>query len=86
MTKKKTGFPNSVYTTIDIRELLKARRQVAVIWSIEDVRYLCPELTDDQAWEVLQACASSHTRNYGITWEQIEITADLLFPAWAKDK
>ena len=39
---------------IDVHVLLAPRRQIASIWSIEDVQEVRPDLTDDQAWEVLQ--------------------------------
>jgi hypothetical protein len=39
---------------IDIHALLAERRQIASIWSIEDVLKIRPELTESQAWEGLQ--------------------------------
>jgi hypothetical protein len=65
---------------IDVHELLRQRRQVAVIWSVEDVQEVRPDLTDDQAWEVLQRCHDKHDCELGLTWTTIEIVADGLFP------
>ncbi|MBI5765474.1 MAG: hypothetical protein HZA51_18350 [Planctomycetes bacterium] len=65
---------------IDIETELARRRQVAVIWSIEDVRGVRPHLTDDQAWEVLQECLACHDCEYGFTWTHIEVVADEMFP------
>ena len=46
------GLPDPA--EIDVHVLLAPRRQIASIWSIEDVQEVRPDLTDDQAWEVLQ--------------------------------
>jgi hypothetical protein len=66
--------------TIDIHELLTQRRQIAAIWSIEDVQQIRPDLSDDQAWEVLQQCDRKHDCNLGLTWDAIEYAADDMFP------
>ena len=66
---------------IDIHELLKQRRQVAVIWSIEDVQGTRPDLNDDQAWEVLMQCEHVHDCEVGFTWMLIETVASDLFPS-----
>jgi hypothetical protein len=65
---------------LDVHQLLAARRQVAVIWSIEDVLAVRSDLTDDQAWEVLERCYDKHDCEWGFTWQYIEDVADILFP------
>ena len=65
---------------IDVHALLAKRRQIAVIWSIEDVQQERPDLNEDQAWEVLQRVEHCHDCNYGITWEHLSMAADDLFP------
>ena len=65
---------------LDVHRLLAGRRQVAVIWSIEDVQAVRPELTDDQAWEILKRCYDKHDCEVGFTWQYIEDVADILFP------
>jgi hypothetical protein len=71
----------SKHSRIDIQELLEQRRQVAVIWCLEDVQAIRPDLNDDQAWKVLQECERSHDCEVGFTWLLIELTADDLFPS-----
>ena len=66
---------------LDIHALLEERRQVAVIWCVEDVQYVRPDLGDDQAWQVLQRCKRLHDCELGFTWLLIETVADDLFPA-----
>lgn len=64
---------------IDIQQLLRQRRQVAVVWSVEDVQHVRPDLTDDQAWEVLERCRHKHDCEWGFTSNYIEDVADDLF-------
>lgn len=68
------------FSTIDIHDLLAQRRQIAVIWSVEDVQGVREELSDDQAWEVLLQCQRVHDCNHGFTWELIGAVADSMFP------
>jgi hypothetical protein len=69
---------------IDVYALLSERHQVAVIWSIEDVLEVRPDLSDDQAWKVLQECERVHDCNYGFTWDLIRYGADDLYPVPGK--
>jgi len=66
-------------TDIDIDALLAERKQIALIWSIEDVQQVRPDLTDDQAWEVLQQVKSEHDATLGVTWDTLEWAANHLF-------
>jgi hypothetical protein len=61
--------------------VLEHRRQVAVIWDIEDVQSVRPHITDDQAWKVLCECRHVHDCELGFNWLLIETVADDLFPA-----
>ena len=65
---------------VDVHQVLEARRQVAVIWSTDDVQDIRPDLTDDQAWRVLQNCRRVHDCEVGFSWLLIETVADDLFP------
>jgi hypothetical protein len=68
------------YSKIDIHDLLEQRHQVAVIWGTEDILEVRPDLTEDQAWQVLQRCYDKHDCELGFTWMFIEIVADEMFP------
>jgi hypothetical protein len=65
--------------TIDIHELLAERRQIALIWSTDDVQELRPDLSDDQCWEVLQDVDRHKDAELGITWLTLELAAKHLF-------
>jgi hypothetical protein len=66
---------------IEVHALLADRKQIAAIWSIADVQTVRPDLTADQAWEVLRTTEKYHDCEYGITWDTLRIHADDLFGA-----
>ena len=49
-------------------------------WSIEDVKLLRNDLTDDQCRDVLDSVILNHDAGEGINWHVIEIVIDELFP------
>ncbi len=63
----------------DIQAILAERREIAVGWSVEDVQEIRPDLTAEQAWEVLQAAERGHDATVGINWEVLECYAEHLF-------
>jgi hypothetical protein len=63
----------------EIHALLASRRQIAHIWSIEDVQGIRPDLDGDQAWEVLQNVNRHKDAELGITWLTLEMEAEHLF-------
>ncbi len=64
-----------------VRELLAKHHSIAAIWSTDDVRGVRPQLTEDQAWEVLQQVDRHHDASWGICWITLETVADDLYPA-----
>lgn len=60
-------------------KLLEEQMQIAVIWSVEDVQHVRPDLNREQAWKVLQTCQSKHDACVGISWDVLEVTASILF-------
>jgi hypothetical protein len=61
---------------IDVHELLAARRQIALVWSVEDVQQVRPDLTEEQAWEVLRQVERRHDADLGVHWLTLELTAE----------
>lgn len=74
------SIPEEDEIEVDIHALLAENRQIAHIWSIDDVLGQRPDLDGDQAWAVLQAAAKRLDSNYGITWDTLKILADELYP------
>ncbi len=71
---------------LSVHELLAGRKQIAAVWSVEDVQAIRPDLTGEQAWQVLQRADTRHDATLGITWDTLEIIAEDLFgPAPATD-
>lgn len=66
-------------STITIHEILAATKQIASIWGIEDVQSIRPDLSDDQAWEVLQTASREEDATIGINWDILEFHAEALF-------
>lgn len=66
---------------VNVDAVLAGRGQVAIVWSIEDVRAMRPDLKDWQAWDVLEECRQNFDREIGINALLIETVADALFPA-----
>lgn len=58
-------------------------KTVAIEWGVEDVQSERPDLTDDQAWEVLKAVIDRHDANIGVNWEFICSVADDMYPEGA---
>lgn len=70
----------SPLSNTSIHALLAQRREIAIVWSIDDVLSVRPELSADDAWAVLQDCKRNHDATIGISWDVIGCVADELFP------
>ena len=56
-----------------IRHLKEIKKDdISISWSVEDIRSLGFECTDDQGMEVLRAMVEDHDANYGITWATLD--------------
>ena len=53
--------------------------EIAIIWSVEDIKTQCPWLSDEDAYEVLCRLDHKHDASIGINWDVIDITATLMF-------
>ncbi|MBI3867409.1 MAG: hypothetical protein HY299_02675 [Verrucomicrobia bacterium] len=69
-----------ILSKIDIDDLLEQRKQVAIIWCVEDVQEMRPDLSEDQAFEVLLECKRAHDGEIGFTWTLIQEIASDMFP------
>lgn len=52
---------------------------IIITWHISDVQEIRPDLTDEQAREVLFAAKRNHDANEGINWEVLRTHAAFLF-------
>lgn len=53
---------------------------ISIIWSIEDVKGVRPDLNNDQCMKVLRMVEDNHDANHGVNWDEIEGCADYLYP------
>ena len=53
---------------------------IELSWHLDDVLYVRPGLTPQQAREVLQVIKYNHDASMGVTWETLEYVADELYP------
>ena len=56
-----------------------ADQEISISWSTEDVQSVRPDLSDDQAWQVLQSVEHDHDANIGVNWNVLECHAKWLF-------
>ena len=54
--------------------------EIAIIWSVEDVKMQCEWLDDEQALDVLHHIVHKHDACIGVNWDVIECTADFMYP------
>lgn len=52
---------------------------ITITWGADDVRYVRPDLTDEQVHEVLVKLENSHDARIGINWDIIEATIYSLY-------
>ena len=53
--------------------------EISIVWSTEDVLCVRPDLTKEQAREVLYELDHSHDASIGISWDVIDIIAENMF-------
>ncbi len=63
----------------DIHEQLAERHAIGLIWNADDVLSIRPDLTHEQAWEVLQRCEHKYDPD-GSFWITIEYAAGEMYP------
>lgn len=54
--------------------------QIAIVWGVEDVFSVRPDLSKDQALRVLEQVKKLHDANIGVNWQFIGDIADTLYP------
>lgn len=54
--------------------------EIALIWSIDDVKAVRSDLSDEQALVVLQEVKRRHDATIGVSWDTLKIWADELYP------
>jgi len=60
--------------------------EIAIIWSAADVLEMRPDLSQEQAEEVINSVEHRHDACIGINWDVISITADMMFDEPEEDE
>jgi hypothetical protein len=71
---------------IDVDSLLREHRMIGHLWGTGDVQSLRPELSDEQAWQVLQHLDEQFDSSLGISWDDLEHVSNELFGASASQR
>lgn len=53
---------------------------ITIIWHLQDVISIRPDLTLEQAAAVLQSVLENHDATIGVNWDVLERCAESLFP------
>jgi hypothetical protein len=78
--KRKGKYKMKKNSTEKNREL-----SIAIVWHIDDVLQVRPELSREQAFEVLKQAKRYHDANVGINWEVLATHAEMLFAEREED-
>lgn len=52
---------------------------IAIVWTIEDVQEVRPDLSKEECWRVLTEVHRNHDATIGINWDVLECVACELF-------
>ena len=61
-------------------EFYNQETQIAIPWSIEDIKNDRPDLTDEECLDVLHVIKEKHDANIGVNWEVLEYYTNTLYP------
>lgn len=65
---------------LDQYELVDKRYAMAIVWQVDDVLSIRPDLTEEQAGEVLGRVEDCHDASIGVSWDTLQIVAEDMYP------
>ena len=71
---------------LDQYEMVDKRYAMAIVWQIDDVLSIRPDLTEEQAGEVLGRVEDCHDASIGVSWDTLEIYAEEMYPEGDEDE
>ena len=75
-----TDYISDDYVCVQLKATIDPRETIDVRWSIEDVQGVRPELSDEQAIQVLLKAKRMHDPSVGINWDVLRVHANMLYP------
>ena len=70
---------------LDQYRLVDNRDTIALLWCIDDVLEIRPDLTEEQAGEVLTRVDDIHDASIGLSWDTLQAVADDMYPKGSDD-
>lgn len=64
----------------ELRSIVRDHDTIAIEWHIDDVFSERPDLSAEQALDVLQYIKDNHDASIGVNWDVINYVANLLYP------
>jgi len=55
-------------------------RSIQIAWTTDDVQLARPDLTENQAWEILKAIQNENNHRIEVNWDTIGGMATWLYP------
>ena len=71
---------STIYATDFPMECYNPAREIAIKWSIDDVKIVRADLSEEQSLEVLEKVKSKHDAEMGVSWTTLEEWVNILFP------
>ena len=71
---------------LDQYELVDKRYAMAIVWQVDDVLSIRPDLTEEQAGEVLGRVEDCHDASIGVSWDTLQIVAEEMYPEGGDDE
>lgn len=71
---------------LDNYDMVDKRHAMAIVWQVDDVLSVRPDLTEEQAAEVLGRVEDIHDASIGVSWYTLECCAEDLFPEDGEDE
>ena len=54
----------------------KLPNEIKIVWSVDDVKSIAADLTDDECRQVLSLAEKYHDATVGINWDVLEVWVD----------
>jgi len=71
----------SEYDKTDLALLFNQPEEITIVWSVDDIKKVAPNLQDFQARFILSQLKKCHNAELGINWDVIRYTVTVYFPS-----
>jgi hypothetical protein len=82
MEKHLRTQPVAANNTTSVTGTYDASQQIAILWSVNDVHSVRPDLDTEQCLAVLASVKHNHDAEQGVNWTVLGLIADQLYGVW----